>query len=89
MNLKLARQIKGLTQRQLAKRSLVDVSTISVVETGYRDYGTVSYRDVIRLALVLGCDPLLLFPIRLEDDAPGAQPKADDPDATHHKEDRT
>jgi transcriptional regulator with XRE-family HTH domain len=84
MNLKIARQIKGLTQRQLAKRSLVDVSTISVVETGYRDYGTVSYRDVIRLALVLGCDPQLLFPITLEDDGPTESPA----DATDAKEDR-
>ena len=86
MNLKIARQIKGLTQRQLATRSRVDVSTISVVETGYRDYGTVSYRDVVRLALVLGCDAQLLFPIALEDDPPVASATADDPAETDHKE---
>jgi transcriptional regulator with XRE-family HTH domain len=63
MNLKIARQIARLTQRQLASRSHVDESTISLIENGRRDYEAVNYGDVVRLARALGVDVDILFPV--------------------------
>jgi transcriptional regulator with XRE-family HTH domain len=63
MDLKIARQIARLTQRQLADRSGVDESTISLIETDKRDYGVVSYRDIVKIARALGVDLTLLFPV--------------------------
>lgn len=63
MGLKLARQIKRLTQRQLAQRSGVAESTISLIEGGKRSYAQVGYADVVRLARALGVDPELVFPV--------------------------
>lgn len=63
MGLKIARQIKRLTQRQLAQRSGVNESTISLIESDKRDYGQVGYADIVRLARALGVDPELLFPV--------------------------
>lgn len=63
MELKIARQIRRLTQRQLAQRSGVAESTISLIESNKRDYRQVGYADIVRLARVLGVDPDLLFPI--------------------------
>jgi len=63
MDLKIARQIARLTQRQLAARSGVDESTISLIEQGKRQYGAVNYVDVVNLARALGVDPAVLFPV--------------------------
>ena len=63
MGLKIARQIRRLTQRQLAQRSGVAESTISLIEGGKRSYTQVGYADVMRLARALGVDPDLLFPV--------------------------
>jgi transcriptional regulator with XRE-family HTH domain len=63
MDLKIARQIARLTQRELADRSGVDESTISMIETDKRDYGAVGYRDIVKIARALGVDLPLLFPV--------------------------
>jgi transcriptional regulator with XRE-family HTH domain len=63
MELKIARQIAGLTQRELADRSGVATSTLSLLESGKRPYDTVGYADIMRIAAVLGVDPDLLFPV--------------------------
>lgn len=63
MDLKIARQIARLTQRELAERSGVDEPTISLLESGKRQYGSVNYFDIMRLARALGVDPDLLFPL--------------------------
>ena len=53
MNLKIARQIARLTQRQLAARAGVDEATISLLERGERDYAQAGYAAVVRLARAL------------------------------------
>lgn len=63
MDLKIARQIARLTQRQLADRAGVDECTISLIESDKRDYCVVNYRDIVNLARALGVDPALLFPV--------------------------
>jgi len=63
MNLKIARQIARLTQRQLAARSGVDESTISLIERDLRHYGAVNYFAIVKLAQALGVDPAVLFPV--------------------------
>jgi transcriptional regulator with XRE-family HTH domain len=72
MNLKIARQIARLTQRQLASRSHVDESTISLIENGRRDYEAVNYGDVVRLARALGVDVDILFPVAEPDETHNA-----------------
>lgn len=76
MVLKIARQIARLTQRQLAERSGVDESTISLLENEQRDYGTVGYRDIIKIARALGVDPALVFPVP-DETGRGARKKED------------
>lgn len=63
MELKTARRIARLTQRQLADRSGVDESTISLLETDKRHYGRVAYEDVVNLARALHVEPEELFPV--------------------------
>lgn len=64
MELKTARQIARLTQQELADRAGVDDSFISLIESGKREIGAVSYFTVVRLARGLGVDnPLQLFPV--------------------------
>jgi len=57
MDLKEARSIAGLTQPELAERVGVDVSFISLLESGKRDINTAGYALVMRLALALGVKP--------------------------------
>lgn len=61
MNLKVARKIARLTQRQLAERAGVDHSLISRLERG--DRKTASYEAVVRLARALNIEPNELFPV--------------------------
>ena len=63
MDLKVARQIAGLTQRELAKRSGIDDAVICELETEQRDVYRMKYRDVVHLAQALGVDVTLLFPV--------------------------
>jgi transcriptional regulator with XRE-family HTH domain len=63
MNLKIARQIAHLTQRQLARRAGVDEATISLLERGERDYAQAGYAAIVRLARALGVETELLFPV--------------------------
>lgn len=70
MDLKVARQIARLTQRQLAQRAGVDEATISLLERGERDYRQAGYQAVTRLALALNVEPQLLFPVDEPEDKP-------------------
>lgn len=63
MELKTARRIARLTQRQLADLAGVDESSISLVESGKREIGTMQYASVVRLARALGVEPDELFPV--------------------------
>jgi transcriptional regulator with XRE-family HTH domain len=63
MELKTARRIARLTQRQLAAKAGVDESTISLIENGKRPYGAVGYEDVVRIARALNVVPEEFFPV--------------------------
>jgi transcriptional regulator with XRE-family HTH domain len=63
MELKIARKLARLTQKQLADLAGVDDSTISVVESGRRDIRSMSYASVVRIAQVLGVDATELWPV--------------------------
>jgi transcriptional regulator with XRE-family HTH domain len=71
MELRIARQIARLTQQELADRAGVNISFISLLERGKRDFRNVGYETVIRIASALGVDPELLFPV----DQKTARPK--------------
>jgi transcriptional regulator with XRE-family HTH domain len=68
MDLKLARQIAGLTQQELAKRAGVDPALISRLEQGRR-VRRPSYEAVVRIARALNLAPDQLFPIDQPQDA--------------------
>jgi transcriptional regulator with XRE-family HTH domain len=63
MELKIARRIARLTQKELAMKSGVDESTISLLENDKRNYCTVAYEDVVRIARALNVEPQELFPV--------------------------
>lgn len=63
MELKTARRIARLTQRQLADLAGVDVSSISMVESKKRVIGAMSYQSVVRIARALNVEPDELFPV--------------------------
>jgi transcriptional regulator with XRE-family HTH domain len=67
MGLREKRQLKRLTQEQLADRSGVDQTNISAIETGKNR--NPSWETVARLSIALSADPFELFP--LGDDASG------------------
>ena len=68
MELKIARQIARLTQIELAQKAGVDNSAISMVESGKREIGSMSYAAVVRIARVLSPQGHVeeLFPIHVE-----------------------
>jgi len=65
MELEILRKAAGLTQKQLAELAGVDDSAISLVETGKRDIGAMSYYSVVRIgrALVPGMPIERTFPV--------------------------
>ena len=63
MELRVARQIARLSQRQLAQRAGVVPSMISHLEANRRHYADTSYGTIIRIARALHVDPELLFPV--------------------------
>jgi len=63
MELNTARKIARLTQRQLAEKASVDVSTISLLENDKRNYSTVGYAAIVRIARALNVAPEELFPV--------------------------
>jgi transcriptional regulator with XRE-family HTH domain len=63
MELKLARKLARLTQKELADLAGVDDSFISMIESGKRDIRAVSYATVVRIARALGVEPHELFPV--------------------------
>ena len=72
ITLKTARQLKGITQTELAELAGVDQTTISDLEIG-RNLNP-SWETVARIALALGVEPFELFPLPdLETVAPKAE----------------
>jgi transcriptional regulator with XRE-family HTH domain len=55
ISLKLARRIAGLTLKQLAERSGVEISILSRLDTGKRKGASVD--TVVRIATALNLDP--------------------------------
>jgi len=74
MELKIARKLARLTQKQLADLAGIDDSAISRVENGDRDIGSLSYASVIRIARALNPEVRAedLFPVPLITAAPDA-----------------
>jgi len=79
MELKIARSIARLTQRQLGELVGVDDSLISSVETGRNDLGAMRYDSVVRIARVLapGVPVEKLFPVLDYEPPPGAKPASE------------
>lgn len=65
MELRIARQIARLTQKQLGDLAGIDDSQISLIETGARDIGGMGYYAVVRIARALapGVPVDKLFPV--------------------------
>lgn len=54
--LKMMREARGLTQKQLAKKTGISVRVIQNLEQGARDINKASVETVLRLSEALGCD---------------------------------
>lgn len=67
MELRMARQIAGFTQQELAKRAGVDPALISRLERGGRRRP--SYEAIVRISRALNCAPDELFPVDQPQDA--------------------
>jgi transcriptional regulator with XRE-family HTH domain len=76
MELKLARQIKGLSQQQLADRAGCNIATISRLETERSDYLAAEYGLIVRIAREIGLEPLVLFPVDTPAATTGARKKS-------------
>ena len=78
MELRIARKLARLTQKQLGRLAGIDDSAISLIENGLRDIGTMSYFSVVRLRRALAPDLITedLFPV----------PDLEAPDATQAAE---
>lgn len=63
MELKIARRIARLTQKELADRAGIDDSLISLLESGKRDYRRVEYEHVVLIARALNVTADELFPV--------------------------
>jgi len=63
MELKTARRIAQIEQKDLAEMARVDPSTISLLESGKRDYRTTAYEIIVRISRALHVEPTELFPI--------------------------
>jgi transcriptional regulator with XRE-family HTH domain len=63
IELRLARQIARLTQKQLAELAGVDDSAISAVETGRSDIRSMGYASVVRIARALNAKAEDLWPV--------------------------
>lgn len=67
VNLKYMRESLGITQKELAKRSCINLRTIQNYEQGVNDIGKASFNKLVKIALVLKCNiedivpPLPLF----------------------------
>ena len=78
MQLKIARQIAGLSQGELAQRAGVSTSMICRLERGTRRHAR--YESLVRIAQVLHVQPTDLFPV----DAPPARHHGQTPRAARH-----
>ncbi len=54
--LKFMREYKGMTQRELADKSGVNLAMIQHYEQGYKDINNAKVLTVLSLAEALGCD---------------------------------
>jgi transcriptional regulator with XRE-family HTH domain len=61
MNIKLARKVAHMTQKQLAQKAGVDPSLISRLERGQRPHA--SHETVIKIARALGVEAADLAPV--------------------------
>ncbi|HLX21667.1 MAG TPA: helix-turn-helix transcriptional regulator [Gaiellaceae bacterium] len=68
MELKTARRIAQINQKELADQAGVDDSTISLLENGKRDYRTTAYEIIVRISRALHVEPQELFPIDMNDE---------------------
>ena len=55
-NLKYMRECLGITQKELAQRSCLNLRTIQNYEQGVNDIGKASFNKLIKIALALECD---------------------------------
>lgn len=65
MELKVARKIARLSQRELAEKAGVDKSTLSLLENDKRNYETVAYGQIVRIARALNLEAGELFPVAI------------------------
>lgn len=54
--LKIMRESRGFTQKQLAEKTDISVRVIQNLEQGVRDINKASVETVLRLSEALGCD---------------------------------
>ena len=55
-NLKSMRECLGITQKELAKRSRINLRTIQNYEQGVNDIGKASFNKLVKIALALECN---------------------------------
>lgn len=55
-NLKYMRECLGITQKELAQRSCLNLRTIQNYEQGVNDISKASFNKLIRIALALECN---------------------------------
>ena len=55
-NLKYMRECLGITQKELAQRSCLNLRTIQNYEQGVNDIGKASFNKLIKIALALECN---------------------------------
>lgn len=56
VNLKYMRECLGITQKELAQRSCLNLRTIQNYEQGVNDIGKASFNKLIKIALALECN---------------------------------
>lgn len=56
VNLKYMRESLGITQKELAKRSCINLRTIQNYEQGVNDIGKAGFNKLVKIALVLECN---------------------------------
>lgn len=56
MNLKLLREKAGLTQRELANKSGVNIQTLRKYEQGTKNINNARIKTILKLAIALNCN---------------------------------
>lgn len=60
--IKTARQAAGLTQRQLAEKTGINIRQVQKIEAGEIQLGNLTAANFIRLCQALGLDPTKILP---------------------------